>query len=177
MPTISNPLTGKPVEVLIHPIPDGIAGTPQDATPANFSIYASDLVPSWMFPGLVVHEFSECLMEEDGVPYSEAHKKATDIEKEYVVSTGMDWNKYNGEYLRLLTEIEAMNPPPTGPSDMYMGDRGEPHMKGIPDVPQSTPNSEPNDDPLITLMNQKAKIVHAAIKELYPEFFNVTKGS
>lgn len=100
---------------------DGIAGREKGSTLNDLTIYIDPRVPRWMYPGLVVHEWSEMGFEQSGDKYPASHEKATAIEKEFV---GKRWKTYDGTYKAIMRQIYA-GPKGKDPADMYYG-----HTKG-----------------------------------------------
>jgi hypothetical protein len=117
-----NPLTQKEVAVARAELPYGIAGFSEGSD----KIYIDTAVPNWMYLGLITHEiFEMTLMETLGFEYEDAHKKATEVEKDAVENLGIDWKVYDKEFKRIYDEvIMKREPKPKDPDDIRKGKAG-----------------------------------------------------
>lgn len=117
-----NPLTQKETAVIRTELPYGIAGFSESTD----KVYIDSAVPNWMYLGLITHEiFEMTLMDTLDFSYEDAHKKATEVEKEAVENLGLDWKKYDSEFKRIYDEvITKRNPMPKDPDDIRKGKGG-----------------------------------------------------
>ncbi len=125
MPVIQNPMNNRSVEVRVAPLNDGIAGRTRDSTPENMTVYIDPLVPSAMWPTLVVHECCELIRLMRGDKWETAHQGANRTEKRWVERCGAKWEAYNRNYLKLLRKAEARGDSIKDPADIFRGEAGE----------------------------------------------------
>jgi hypothetical protein len=110
-----NPLSQIEVTVVKVPLSDGIAGYSKDGE----RIYIDPEVPSWMYLPLITHETFEMLLVETlGFNYEWAHTQATRAERQTCKNLDMDWDKYDGEFHRVLNIVEKREPRAKGPKDI-----------------------------------------------------------
>ena len=120
---IKNPISPECItHIRINQLFDGIAGRVKGSTLQNIMLIVDSRVPRWMWPGLVVHEWSELKFELQGHTYPGSHEMATAVERGFVGEKL--WPKYDGFYHNLLAVIED-GPKGRDPIDMYYG-----HSKG-----------------------------------------------
>jgi hypothetical protein len=112
-----NPFTSKDVAIIRVPLHDGIAGFSEDET----KIYIDSEVPDWMILGLIAHESFEKMLIDLGFSYDWSHIQATQVERMLCKDLGIDYEKYDDEYHRLLNVVENRKPRPDDPEDMYQG--------------------------------------------------------
>jgi hypothetical protein len=112
-----NPFTAKDVAIVRLQLHDGLAGFNEDET----KIYVDSEVPDWMMDGIVAHETFERMLMNLGFSYEWSHVQATQVERMLCKDLGIDYEKYDGEYHRLLDVIDNRKPKPDDPEDMYHG--------------------------------------------------------
>ncbi len=110
-----------PLSIKVAPLVDGIAGRSHD----GLTCYIDPSIPLWMHRALRVHEEAEARYMLQGMSYEGAHQKATSYERAFCEAHGLDWLDYDATYKRLLKVIEARNPKPREPDDLFHGADGE----------------------------------------------------
>lgn len=116
-------MNGKPVEIRVAEMNDGIAGRTKDSTLEKMTVYMDPLVPEAMYRSIVVHEYTELRDMLKGDSYQTAHRNATKNEKTCAERHGADWAAYNRNYIKLLRRVERRGG--TNPADLFEGEQGE----------------------------------------------------
>lgn len=97
------------------PMPSG-ANSSKDL---NGPIYVDPRVPEELRRPVAIHETVEQSLMARGVPYQQAHIQATQAEKNFVESIGMNWEKYTHEWDGILDATEHEKPG-TFPPDLHV---------------------------------------------------------
>ena len=117
------------------PLCDGVAGRSTDGQ----TIYIDPIVPDSEISAYVTHEVEEHRQIQAGLSYSAAHIKGDEAERTYVEAHGGNWPDHQARYHKLLKQIEARNPPPEDPPDMFYGDKMKQTNSGDPFAGLSKP--------------------------------------
>lgn len=118
------------MDIKIVPLSDGVAGRSKDGK----TVYIDPLVPKESQAAYVVHEMEEHKQMLNGIPYGEAHILGDKAEKRYVISHGGNWKDHQRVYHEVLAKIEASDPKPKNPSDLFEGSEGEKEIEKDIDI-------------------------------------------